>query len=75
MAKLDLAGVWVLSCGKAGFAPIPARLPGDNCSALIGAGVRDRLRGKELRRERSLHRRAGLPHPAGLTPALLARRR
>jgi beta-mannosidase len=39
MAKLDLAGAWVLSCGRKGFAPIPARLPGDNCSALIDAGV------------------------------------
>ncbi len=39
MSKIDLSGTWSLSCGKDGFAAVPARLPGENCSALIEAGV------------------------------------
>jgi len=39
MAKIDLSGVWSLTCGKPGFGAIPARIPGDNCSALIDAGL------------------------------------
>ena len=39
MAKIDLSGTWSLSCGKLGFEPIPARIPGENCSALIDAGL------------------------------------
>jgi len=39
MAVIDLAGVWQLDCNKAGSQPIPAQIPGENCSALIDAGV------------------------------------
>ena len=39
MAKIDLSGVWSLTCGKKGFRAIPAQIPGDNCSALIAAGL------------------------------------
>jgi len=39
MSNIDLSGIWSLSCGKAGFQPIPAQIPGDNCSALIDAGI------------------------------------
>ena len=35
MIKLDLAGIWQLSCDKADFTAIPAQIPGENCSALI----------------------------------------
>lgn len=39
MAKLDLAGLWSLSCDKPGFHAIPAQVPGDNYSALLDAGL------------------------------------
>lgn len=39
MSRIDLSGVWSLNCSKSGFQPIPARIPGDNCSALIDAGL------------------------------------
>ena len=39
MAKLDLSGIWSLDCDKPDFRPIPAQVPGDNCSALIDAGI------------------------------------
>ena len=39
MSKIDLSGTWTLSCGKPGFQAIPARIPGENCSALIDAGI------------------------------------
>ena len=39
MAKIDLTGVWSLTCDKPDFGAIPARIPGDNCSALIDAGL------------------------------------
>ncbi|MBP5532243.1 MAG: glycoside hydrolase family 2 protein [Lentisphaeria bacterium] len=38
-SEIDLAGVWELDCGRADFKSVPARLPGDNCSALIDAGL------------------------------------
>ena len=39
MSKIDLSGTWTLSCSKPGFQAIPARIPGENCSALIDAGL------------------------------------
>ena len=39
MSKIDLSGNWNLSCDKPGFQAIPARIPGENCSALIDAGL------------------------------------
>ena len=39
MTKIDLAGIWTLSCDKPGFQAVPAQIPGDNCSALIDAGI------------------------------------
>ena len=39
MSKIDLSGTWTLSCNKPGFQAIPARIPGENCSALIDAGL------------------------------------
>ena len=39
MAKIDLSGVWSLRCDREGFGSIPARIPGENCSALIDAGL------------------------------------
>ena len=39
MSKIDLAGVWSLTCDKENFSPIPAQIPGENCSALIEAGI------------------------------------
>lgn len=39
MEKIDLAGLWHLDCSKEGFQTIPARIPGENCSALIEAGI------------------------------------
>ena len=39
MAKIDLSGTWTLSCDKPDFQAIPARIPGENCSALIDAGL------------------------------------
>ena len=35
MSMIDLAGTWQLTCDKTDFAPIPAQIPGENCSALI----------------------------------------
>ena len=39
MTKINLAGIWTLSCDKPGFQAVPAQIPGDNCSALIEAGI------------------------------------
>ena len=39
MTKIDLAGTWTLSCDKPDFQAVPAQIPGDNCSALIDAGL------------------------------------
>ncbi|MBR6373062.1 MAG: glycoside hydrolase family 2 protein [Victivallales bacterium] len=39
MSRIDLSGTWSLTCGKDGFQPIPAQIPGENCSALIEAGL------------------------------------
>ena len=39
MSKINLSGIWTLTCDKEGFSPLPAQLPGENCSALIDAGV------------------------------------
>ena len=39
MSKIDLAGLWQLECDKAGFVPLLAKVPGDNVSALVSAGV------------------------------------
>lgn len=39
MSKIDLAGTWSLTCDKPDFQAIPAQIPGDNCSALIEAGL------------------------------------
>ena len=39
MAKINLAGTWRLSCNKDGFEAIPSLIPGENCSALIDAGI------------------------------------
>ena len=38
-AVIYLAGVWQLACTREGFAPIPAKIPGENCTALIEAGL------------------------------------
>ena len=35
MKKIDLSGIWTLTCDKENFHPIPAKIPGENCSALI----------------------------------------
>ena len=35
MKKIDLSGIWTLTCDKANFQAIPAKIPGENCSALI----------------------------------------
>ena len=39
MEKINLAGLWHLDCSKEGFQTIAARIPGENCSALIEAGI------------------------------------
>ncbi len=39
MPQIDLAGVWSLTCSKDGFRAIPARIPGENCTALLDAGL------------------------------------
>ena len=39
MSKIDLSGIWNLSCDKPDFQTIPARIPGENCTALINAGI------------------------------------
>ena len=39
MTKIDLSGTWTLTCSKADFQAIPAQIPGDNCTALIEAGI------------------------------------
>ena len=39
MSRIDLSGTWSLTCGKDGFQSIPAQIPGENCSALIEAGL------------------------------------
>ena len=39
MARIDLSGTWTLSCSKPGFHAISARIPGDNCSALLEASL------------------------------------
>ncbi len=39
MSKINLAGVWKLTCDKEGFSPIEANVPGDNASALLRAGL------------------------------------
>ena len=39
MSQIDLAGIWSLTCDKENFSPIPAQIPGENCSALIEAGT------------------------------------
>ena len=39
MNKIDLSGTWTLSCTKPGFQAIPGPIPGENCSALIDAGL------------------------------------
>lgn len=39
MSNMNLASEWTLSSSKPGFAPVPARVPGDNYSALLDAGV------------------------------------
>ena len=39
MAKIDLSGIWNLSCDKPDFQTIPAQIPGENCTALIDAGI------------------------------------
>ncbi|MBR2374470.1 MAG: glycoside hydrolase family 2 protein, partial [Lentisphaeria bacterium] len=39
MSKIDLSGIWSLSCSKEGVRPIPATIPGENCSALIAEGI------------------------------------
>ena len=38
-AVIDLSGEWQLSCDREGFAPIPAKVPGENCTALMEAGL------------------------------------
>ena len=40
MSNINLASEWTLSSSKPGFAPVPARVPGDNYSALLDAGGR-----------------------------------
>ena len=37
--RINLSGTWELNCDKVAFAPIPAQIPGENCSALIDAGL------------------------------------
>ncbi|MBR4665124.1 MAG: glycoside hydrolase family 2 protein, partial [Lentisphaeria bacterium] len=39
MSKISLSGTWTLSCNKPDFRAIPAQIPGENCSALIDAGL------------------------------------
>lgn len=39
MSKINLAGVWKLTCDKEGFSPIEVNVPGDNASALLRAGL------------------------------------
>ena len=39
MSIINLAGTWSLTCDKEGFQPIPAQIPGENCSALLDAGL------------------------------------
>ena len=39
MSKINLSGIWNLSCDKPDFKTIPAQIPGENCSALIDAGI------------------------------------
>ena len=39
MSEINLAGIWSLTCDKKDFTAIPAQIPGENCSALIAAGV------------------------------------
>ena len=39
MAKIDLSGIWNLSCDKPDFQTVPAQIPGENCTALIDAGI------------------------------------
>ena len=39
MSKINLSGIWDLSCGKPDFKTIPAQIPGENCTALIDAGI------------------------------------
>ena len=39
MSKINLSGIWSLTCSKPGFSAIPAQIPGENCSALIDAGI------------------------------------
>ena len=39
MSKINLSGIWKLSCDKEGFSPIEANVPGDNASALLRAGL------------------------------------
>ncbi|MBQ7176831.1 MAG: hypothetical protein IJS08_05380, partial [Victivallales bacterium] len=39
MSIINLAGTWSLTCDKVGFQPISAQIPGENCSALLDAGL------------------------------------
>jgi len=36
---IDLSGLWQLACTREGFAAISAKVPGENCTALIEAGL------------------------------------